>query len=1355
MDRQTSPDAPLAVGGNSPGDGLPDGPGMPVPPPGRPTAAIPPVQNAQPTVPPPAQPAAAQPVPPAAPATPQPPAQPAPPPMQLPQPAVPGVAQPPAKTASPLVDAFIARCRELGMSDEETYVTAKAAAAMDPLLAEEFEKAAMPPLVAAALPWLGGLALRGLGRVGSLFGGSVGRAGASATARGASLSAKAKTIAARNTPAAAPAAAPASAAAAAPASATTTPATTGTWPSMTSGSEPTPAPTPAGPSLGRQLLVGAAPMGLMVGAPMAVEGVHARREATKQKNELEQASQLALASTQGDPHMYSAFAQQHSLAPHATEAMTRIMNVPEFRAMLTDQHRAGQFMAQLKHFSEMPGMTAETLSHMMANQLEAGAVVKGAAAVPVTPSAVGVGGRLAGLRSLLGLGEGPSVLGKWHDLRTQGHSRGEIARFFADKTRQSLGNTGQTLKAKLQRLRESFADVPPPELRRAPAVGPSLKQEMGPFRAELETGLESNKGLPRRARPTGAPADNLKPQVDGAEAAGSGRLSRLLELRHSPAVKWPALFGAGAATPSAADYVFGGESAQERAFTPLSAEPPSPAEGVKRPLPEPRVVKESAVKSAQPPAAAAPTPPEPVQPEQPGVMGQIGNTLGQAGNALSGFWSGLDTPAKITTGIGGGLLAGSALHGLTGVGPDLGAIGPLAGLGLTGYGLYRGGHLDGLIGSLRKLIGLDKDHDGTPDQQEAAPSAAPPAAAVGGPSKQLAAFRRSALTPKRAPVTGTTPAPTVAGGGLTLQQAATHPQFSKYFANGQLNKDALISASDADLTTAVRALHPDARGTLRQQVAAYQPNYIERTFGGADRHKARFQAILEKAGGISMLPRLRKAWQRGVSGVAASRFGQFMGKHPVAVGLGVAGGAVAVPLAVDLANGQALGSRVDSEAQKGQRRMYDALDTPGFPLKPRGSFDETRPVEEFRDALDLQPKEGAAQASVKVGADPANWWPDPMSLSLDNRYKDVLLPTEAPGAQLSRRDFNRLHWLRRLFADPTLHPSDRRKAEATLERFEPGQNIPQLPSPHLPRVIPSANMYGMRDPYIPGSSLWTGPEEEARFVLRKGIPKADLDRLDLLRTMEVARDTPYRDRMDVRREAESYTQAGWPKSPEPYKDYTGGKAGPTGDPAGLSRPAGDAQPNKPETSGGADANSDPSSSFVGRNWPYLVGGAGLLGLGAYGLHRLFRTKDKEEDDESQLPYTGLSAKKKASVRGSHLPLASMRDLGAFPDSFGSPPGSVTEMLPHESTFGSRLSSLFRNVSPLHRALIVGGGVLTAAPLLERLYRKLRRSDEDPDDDGPRLPLGVMIPGLAMTGAGVGEIDPVPNLGQNLLELAGQ
>ena len=115
----------------------------------------------------------------------------------------------------------------------------------------------------------------------------------------------------------------------------------------------------------------------------------------------------------------------------------------------------------------------------------------------------------------------------------------------------------------------------------------------------------------------------------------------------------------------------------------------------------------------------------------------------------------------------------------------------------------------------------------------------------------------------------------------------------------------------------------------------------------------------------------------------------------------------------------------------------------------------------------------------------------------------------------------------------------------------------------------------------------------------------------------------------------------------------------------------------------------------------------------------------------------------------------MRDLGAFPDSFGSPPGSVTEMLPHESTFGSRLSSLFRNVSPLHRALIVGGGALTAAPLLERLYRKLRRSNEDPDDDGPRLPLGVMIPGLAMTGAGVGEVDPVPNLGQNLLELAGQ
>jgi len=57
----------------------------------------------------------------------------------------------------------------------------------------------------------------------------------------------------------------------------------------------------------------------------------------------------------------------------------------------------------------------------------------------------------------------------------------------------------------------------------------------------------------------------------------------------------------------------------------------------------------------------------------------------------------------------------------------------------------------------------------------------------------------------------------------------------------------------------------------------------------------------------------------------------------------------------------------------------------------------------------------------------------------------------------------------------------------------------------------------------------------------------------------------------------------------------------------------------------------------------------------------------------------------------------MRDLGAFPDSFGSPPGSVTEMLPHASTFGSRLSSLFRNVSPLHRALIVGAAVGTAVP----------------------------------------------------------
>ena len=291
-------------------------------------------------------------------------------------------------------------------------------------------------------------------------------------------------------------------------------------------------------------------------------------------------------------------------------------------------------------------------------------------------------------------------------------------------------------------------------------------------------------------------------------------------LRH-PATQVTGLVGAGAASPFAYDYLSGSKTPEEVTFKAGQAASPEATERAlsAAPIPMPGVV------------APPPPPPRVAVPDTAGP-----SFMSRLGTGASDVWGGLSKTHKGLLLGGGGLLANHLLKETTGYGADLGTPGLLAGLGTAGYGLS-GGSFGGLLDNIKKIIGMQGD-----DAPPAGDAADVAAAARGSP--ELATFR----TRINERPSATSPAGPAAAGGLTLQQAAIDPRFSKYFKGGQPDTRALAGANDADLVTAITALDKPSRATLRQQVDAYQPSMMERTFGNADHHKRRFQGLLAKVG---------------------------------------------------------------------------------------------------------------------------------------------------------------------------------------------------------------------------------------------------------------------------------------------------------------------------------------------------------------------------------------------------------------------------------------------------------------------------------------------------------------------------
>jgi hypothetical protein len=182
--------------------------------------------------------------------------------------------------------------------------------------------------------------------------------------------------------------------------------------------------------------------------------------------------------------------------------------------------------------------------------------------------------------------------------------------------------------------------------------------------------------------------------------------------------------------------------------------------------------------------------------------------IGAIGTAIKDHWNSMTPAARYAT-IGGlGTLGYSLFNKATDIGPDLGAIGPILGGGLAAAGLAS------------PFLGFKN--------QPEAPAAAAPAAL---------------------PAPGKAPPSAAAAGGLTLQQAAAHPQFKKFFANGQPNIQALVGAPDHELRQAVQQLHPHARNMLKQQLMSFQPSAMQRM--GArlsgidiDQQRQRFASLL-------------------------------------------------------------------------------------------------------------------------------------------------------------------------------------------------------------------------------------------------------------------------------------------------------------------------------------------------------------------------------------------------------------------------------------------------------------------------------------------------------------------------------
>jgi hypothetical protein len=164
------------------------------------------------------------------------------------------------------------------------------------------------------------------------------------------------------------------------------------------------------------------------------------------------------------------------------------------------------------------------------------------------------------------------------------------------------------------------------------------------------------------------------------------------------------------------------------------------------------------------------------------TLQDIASNLGEVPGRLAETWNGLDPTNKAVTGVSGGLLAAGLLQTLRDRESNTGPLMALAG---AGGGLY----------------GLSNGH----------------------PSNMLQTAKNIAVGQPRA----ATGQPTTSG-GLSLEQAAGHPQLSKFFgAGGSPRFSDIVKAPDAELQAGIKLLAPEARMKLHQQVGSFQPGMAQ------------------------------------------------------------------------------------------------------------------------------------------------------------------------------------------------------------------------------------------------------------------------------------------------------------------------------------------------------------------------------------------------------------------------------------------------------------------------------------------------------------------------------------------------
>jgi hypothetical protein len=1197
------------------------------------------------------------------------------------------LARPKAPPMPKLAAAFLDRCDELGLTEAETLVAVKRAMAADPAAAAAFEKVGWAGLVGRAMGGVTGWLGKQFSRLG-----------------------KAPKPAPGLSPKPTPGLPPPPPKVPPSGTGTTLPSGTGTTPPPVSGTTATTgkrfkvpaenmqAMRQSGPSAAADVpnwfnrnstAIGVGSMGAMIGIPMVTQNKAegAMRAEVAENND--RSGQLALAAQTGDSNMLSAFAQQHKLQPHAAAALTRLAAVPEFRAQLTNQQTAGHLMHQLRLFAAMPGMTEDNLTGMLANQLEPGVGMKTVTAAAAAGPPGGMSRLLANLKTkLMGSPEAPNLVRQLRD--TGGGAISSIKQLLRDEWRGGSKNPPSTVP--------TVANKP-----RGPALSTRVSDLLG-----IPGGKIRGLGLSAKKHIYDTSMTDVSPF-----------------LRH-PATQVTGLVGAGAASPFAYDYLSGSKTPEEVTFKAGQAASPEVTERAlsAAPIPMPGVV--------------APPPPRVAVPDTAGP-----SFMSRLGTGASDVWGGLSKTHKGLLLGGGGLLANHLLKETTGYGADLGTPGLLAGLGTAGYGLS-GGSFGGLLDNIKKIIGMQGD-----DAPPAGDAAADVAAATRG-SPELATFR----TRINQRPSATAPAGPAAAGGLTLQQAAIDPRFSKYFKGGQPDTRALAGANDADLVTAITALDKPSRATLRQQVDAYQPSMMEQTFGNADHHKRRFQGLLAKVGS-----RLVKAGQRSnsdvsdkqladshrlrlraalLAGLGASAAGdmllsrkllrQFDGLAPTPRGgylarLKSEAGLpdipfIKVPLMDNAAyagpsqmhpdefGGGKKGERDAAAAKTQGSIVYDpTFDKPGIMAHELGhaSIYNGGGLSGFNQSWLRPAGDLLNQLSPVLGAGAGYFSKSPAIGAAAGLAAGLLTgaPTLLNEWQATSRGKKYLERAGGLDADEA--EKNRDSLRTAFLTYLAGATVPATVGGGVGGLLAKKSGYSKSEDWSP-TTRRLNPDRSSNIIAAIGTPDHP--------------DSFYWTARKANNDAEYQA------------DIAKHFRGPVLMRLGADDPTPDVGTPTPDAAG---------PSFLARNLPYLAGGGLLAGIGGYGAYRLLRSRRKKDEDEDE---------EKSASRSpiNDLPLVSLPDL--------SPSGPLMPVEPN-SVYAAvgppRPTSVWSSLSDPHKAVLAGGGALTAATLLERVYRRLRRKHEDPDDEGPTLGAGAALLGAGAAAYGLGS-GRMPRLGENAAHL---